>query len=295
MSFPFDTPELQATSVACNRPQGNPAVHNTSTSIQSSRYRNLPIDPSIPLIPIGNFLSTPHRPGRNFHNKSTDSYLSMSEQTARSSNNKAQGRNDSNRPGRRVRKHPLDPDPTKSFGDPIIQKSTDTFRFFFQNVKGLTPSVGSEDYRYYLNSLSSLQVDIAGLAETNTCWQHSHLCDDFRNAARRFYRQSKVIFGSPDTTVDPVPFRETFQSGGTVTLVSGQLVSRIHGSAIEDMSGLGRWTGVTLSGSASQKLSIITAYRVCSGSIRSAPLGSAFAREFEFFHKLSKEKSVNPR
>ncbi|KAI2509031.1 hypothetical protein MHU86_5407 [Fragilaria crotonensis] len=43
-----------------------------------------------------------------------------------------------------------------------------------------------------------------------------------------------------------------------------------------------------------KKLTVITAYRVCSGSIRSAPLGSSFAREYNYFH-LSTKQSVNPR
>ena len=223
------------------------------------RYRNLSIDPSIPVIPISSILNHPTRPRR------------------------------------RSRQTPLDPAPTTSFGDPIIQKSESTIRLFFQNVKGLSSSSGSEDYRYYMSCLQSLQVDFAGLAETNTSWQHHHLRDDFRNATKRTYRQHKVVFGSPTIECDPIPANETFQSGGTITLVTGHLVSRVHGASIIDPSGLGRWTGVTLVGSASTKLSIITAYRVCSGSIRSAPLGSAFAREYEYFRESQSIQSPNPR
>ena len=73
------------------------------------------------------------------------------------------------RPGRRSRKNPVDQHPSRSYGDPIIQKTPDAIRLFFQNVKGLSSNAGSEDYRYYLNCLQSLQVDIAGMAETNTC------------------------------------------------------------------------------------------------------------------------------
>jgi hypothetical protein len=58
------------------------------------------------------------------------------------------------------------------------------------------------------------------------------------------------------------------------------------------MSGLGCWTGVTLSGSVSQTLTIITAYRVCSGSMYLAPLGSAFAHKFEFFQRKNRSIPV---
>ena len=146
-----------------------------------------------------------------------------------------------------------------------------------------------------MNCLQSFQVDFAGLAETNTCWQHRHLRDDFSNITRRTYRQSKVVYGSPTKECDPIPPKESFQSGGTVTLVTGNLVSRVHGGNIIDDTGLGRWSGVTLIGKESQKLSIITAYRVCSGSIRSAPLGSSFAREYEYFRASQSLQSPNPR
>ena len=59
-------------------------------------------------------------------------------------------------------------------------------------------------------------------------------------------------------------------------------------------SGLGRWSRVTLEGPSAKKLSIITAYRVCKGSPQSAPLGSSFLREYEYFRERH-HTSVNPR
>ena len=232
---------------------------NMSQRSNPLRYRNLPVDPSLPVIPIAPIMCIPSRPGR------------------------------------RSRKNPVDQHPSRSYGDPIIQKTPDAIRLFFQNVKGLSSNAGSEDYRYYLNCLQSLQVDIAGMAETNTCWQHAHLRADFNSVTRRLYRQSKVVYGSPSIECDPVPGNEFFQSGGTLTLATGSLASRIQGSDILDPTGLGRWTGVTLGGSNGQKLTIITAYRVCSGSIKSAPLGSAYAREHFFFHQRHPKQSINPR
>ena len=257
MSLLLDEAELQAPHAACNRLRGHKVVNNSALST-SRTYRNLPIDISIPLIPIGHFMSNPNRPGRKF------------------------------------RQNPLDPFPSKSYGDAIIQKSDHTVRLFFQNVHGLSASPGSKDHRYFLNSLQSLKVDVAGLAETNTCWQHSHLRDEFNTVVRRFHRQNKTVFGSPTNQVDPIPISETYQAGGTITMVVGSLVSRVHGPSISDPTGLGRWSGVTFSGSETQKLTVITAYRVCSGSIRSVPLGSSFAREYNHFHSTTKQ-SVNPR
>lgn len=113
MSSPSDVVEPQRTSAVCNRPREISADRKLFKSSRSRRYRNLPIDPSIPLLPIGHFMSIP------------------------------------NRPGRKSRSNPLDPFPSKSYGDAIIQKSDTTVRLFFQNVHGLSASIGSEDYRFF--------------------------------------------------------------------------------------------------------------------------------------------------
>ena len=74
----------------------------------------------------------------------------------------------------------------------------------------------------------------------------------------------------------------------------GNLVSRVSGPDVQDSSGLGRWNGVTLAGRNNQHLTILTAYRVCSNSIRNTSLGSAFAREYYHF-AADTGQTVNPR
>ena len=79
-------------------------------------------------------------------------------------------------------------------------------------------------------------------------------------------------------------------------MVTGGLVSRVQGTSVSDPTGLGRWTGITLCGSDQQQLTITTAYyRVCSDSIGNAPLGSSFAREYNYFHHQLAKEVVNPR
>jgi hypothetical protein len=256
-SIPSATDRLLSPSSHNSTQRNLPRDLNAVSRSHRSPYCSTPLDSSIPLLPVSQLL------GRN------------------------------KRKGRKFWESPMDPQPTTSFGDPVIQKHSDSTRLFFQNVKGLSSSAAGEDYRYYLDCIQALQVDVAGLSETNTCWQHPHLRDDFTSIARSQYRQSKVVFGSPSQAVDPIPSNETFQAGGNLLLLQGGLVSRVSGSDIQDSSGLGRWCGVTLSGKSSQRLTIITAYRVCSGSIRTASLGSAFAREHQFF--ASTQTTVNPR
>ena len=85
-----------------------------------------------------------------------------------------------------------------------------------------------------------------------------------------------------------------YQSGGNLTMALGNMASRVCGGNIVDETGLARWSGITLEGTAGRKLSIIAAYRVCSGSPATAPLGSAFLREYEYFRERN-YSIINPR
>ena len=200
----------------------------------------------------------------------------------------------STRPGRSLRKQPIDSQLSKPYGDTVLQKSPGTTRIFFQNVKGLTHTSSQDDYRYYMSCLQGLDIDIAGLSETNACWAHAHLRSDFHSAVRRHYPQSKISYGSPSVQVDPCPTSESYQAGGNLTLVTGSLVSRSHGRQLADPTGLGRWSGITLELPQSSKLSLITAYRVCSGSPSTSSLGSSFIREYEFLRQQTPPR-LNPR
>lgn len=108
---------------------------------------------------------------------------------------------------------------------------------------------------------------------------------------------SKIAYSVPSVEVDQVPETdETFQAGGTVIFATGKMVPISYGNALQDPTGLGRWrwSGLTFRGKENTKLSVITAYRVCAGSIQSAPIGSSFAREYEHHRHLGKT-SPRPR
>jgi hypothetical protein len=138
-----------------------------------------------------------------------------------------------------------------------------------------------------------LDVDLFGLSETNTCWSHHHLSSDFCLFLRCYACQSKTVFGLVSPTIDRCSQNETFQAGGNLTCLIGSAIAWVCGSDILDATGLGRWSGLTLSGLDGKKLAIITAYWVCSGSPKTEPIGSSFLREYEFFceHNFT---SLNP-
>ncbi|KAI2489452.1 hypothetical protein MHU86_25143 [Fragilaria crotonensis] len=184
----------------------------------------------------------------------------------------------------------MDPNPTTNYGDSIRQKKRNTVRFFFQNVKGLTYSRGLDDYKYYIMSLKAYEVDIAGLAETNTCWQHLHIRSDFQQMIKRQHRQSAITYGYPSEEIDSCSMSETFQAGGSVTMLAGLLTSSIYGAPHRDPTGLGRWCGYTIRGTGATYISVITAYRTCEGNPRTAPLGSTYSREYQYFRSQGYDK-----
>jgi hypothetical protein len=199
------------------------------------------------------------------------------------------------RPGRIFLRKTSDQSPEESYGDTIHTKCHRHIRCFHQNTKGLTTRLDGADYEYYFRSLQDIKVDIASLVETNTPWQHYHLRNGLTKMARRICgNSSNIVFGSPSFEIDPTDKQDVFQAGGTVTALFDVCSTMIHGKSIDDQSGLGRWSGCTLRGKNDQKLTVFTVYRSCATSISSAPLGSTFAREYEYFRQLG-HKNPNPR
>jgi hypothetical protein len=170
-----------------------------------------------------------------------------------------------------------------SYGDNVNIKDSSSLRIWFQNVKGLTTSSTGEDYEYYLHNLQLLQVDIAGMAETNSPWQLPHVRSDFIQQTRKYDSISKTVFGIIDYRIDPVAAKEKYQAGGCLTLIKGPWTTTVQREEITDSSGLGRWTGITITGRYNKALSVITGYRTCNGSIHTSGVNTTYHREHEFY------------
>ena len=111
----------------------------------------------------------------------------------------------------------------RCYGTPIrIPKQQSSLRIMFQNIKGLSHFSHGEDYDYYLSHFRDLQIDIAGLAETNTAWKHQYLRQNFNSRARKAGDGlAKTSYGSPDSMIEDIPPNETFQAGGNLTTCIG--------------------------------------------------------------------------
>ena len=199
-----------------------------------------------------------------------------------------------NRPGRIPFRKSQTIDIERSYGSRVTDRSPSCIRVFFQNTKGLSYSATGEDYNYYMTCTKALGADIIGMAETNTAWQHPHLRFHFTACARRHYPLMKAAFSSPTKEVDPIPEKETFQSGGTTMLTTADLVPMVFGANDNDPTGLGRWSSQTVRGKNQKMFTAITGYRVSKGTISAKRVGSAFSREYEH-HRTCNIKSPQPR
>ena len=111
---------------------------------------------------------------------------------------------------------------------------------------------------------------------------------------KKHYQISKTVFGSIDHNIDPIHSNDKYQAGGTITLIQGKWTTTAHNKEIVDPTGLGRWTGVTVTGTQSRALSIIMGYRTCKGNINSSGLGTTFHREYAYYREKG-IKMPNPR
>ncbi len=78
--------------------------------------------------------------------------------------------------------------------------------------------------------------------------------------------QIKTVFGTIDPSTDSVHITDKFQAGGNLTIVQGQWTTTVDSREITDPTGLGRWSGFTLTGKKDQAITIITGYRSCRGN-----------------------------
>ena len=136
-------------------------------------------------------------------------------------------------PGRTPKRHSIDPNSAKFYGDAVIQKIPGSNRIFFQNIiKGLTHSLSQS--RLSAGATCLVFIVWTGTSPVSPRLMHvghihiSNLTSIL--AVRRYFQQRRISFGSPDPQVDPCPGNETLQAGGNLTLITGFLSSRSHGT-----------------------------------------------------------------
>ena len=51
---------------------------------------------------------------------------------------------------------------------------------------------------------------------------------------------TKIAYSSPKVAIDPMPEKDSYQAGGTVTFTTQKMVTLSYGQSFSDPTGLGR-------------------------------------------------------
>ena len=113
------------------------------------------------------------------------------------------------------------------------------------------------------DEISSCEIDIACLAETNTHWKHRG-ASTLRQTSKEHWKHSHFITSETD-----LPWKALYKPGGTAIITQQPLCNGITTSG-QDPHGLGRWSFIIIAGREQSIITIISSYRVCDIKIQNA-------------------------
>jgi hypothetical protein len=149
------------------------------------------------------------------------------------------------------------------FGHHLRKKDCNSIRVLFQNIGGLGDLFKDkepEKLSRLKTFLIKQDVDVLGIAETNTDWRTLPLENNLWNRTSSWF-QSRRISVSHNDKVAPKSGRY-FQVGGTATMLINEMASRPLKPGA-DVKGYGRWSWIVLTGKDSRVTRFVTAYCPC--------------------------------
>ena len=124
--------------------------------------------------------------------------------------------------------------------------------------------------------------------ETNRNYNIPTVAQQIQDQFRRYWTSHITL----QTSNSSCTFGSEYQPGGTMTALSGTWTTRIIDRGQD--SGLGRWSFVTLQGRHANKITLITAYRVCNQTIDHTGDKTAFIQQWVLLRETGIHKP-NPR
>ena len=128
------------------------------------------------------------------------------------------------------------------FVHPCNKKSKDTTRILFHNVNGLELSTESLTTQLLCKFIAAEEVDIYGIAETNTNWRHKQGRKKLKRITSKYWNRDRII-----TSKCTLDWKSLHKSGGTTTIVRQPIKHSIV-STNSDPDDLGRWNSFTIRG-----------------------------------------------
>ena len=159
-----------------------------------------------------------------------------------------------------------------SWGDSLpTHTKGNTIRVVYQNVHRSLSASDNPHTTTLLDNLNNMDADIFMASETNTNWKSAAFRNEFKKKVNRVWPANRIAYSSSDVGIE-FELHE-FLPGGTCTMAVDNLSMRVV-KVGEDESGLGRWSYITLEGQGGRKITFITAYRICNGTMKGARTNS---------------------
>jgi len=138
-------------------------------------------------------------------------------------------------------------------GDPLIDKPDNCIRLAFKNVNSIGIQEGL-DVMPETATIGALQLDVAGLTETNVPWSQANK-DKMRSQLTRHLGESRVVCASNTAQENATGY----QPGGAILTVVGKQTVRMIKTGTDPW---GRFAWSELRGERDEGILVISAYRV---------------------------------
>jgi hypothetical protein len=168
--------------------------------------------------------------------------------------------------------------------------TTKTFRILLQNPNGLRIQKSIADLTLGHQICRSLETGAIAFAETNVNWNQQYQYHRVTQSLRDHWETTSF-----QVSQHPEVSKSQNQRGGTLQVLTDRWVSRIQSKG-EDPYGMGRWSYMILTSKGSKTTVLITAYRPCSNSPRSAGDKTVYMQQFRTLlaHATSIESTSTP-
>eukprot|EP00957_Ditylum_brightwellii_P175679 13376602-Ditylum_brightwellii.AAC.1 len=155
--------------------------------------------------------------------------------------------------------------------------SSNIFQLSTNNVNGFNTANDGDEFLEELTILKELKISAACFQETNKNWTKSGVYNNIKRKLFKVWRKNKITMSCA-----PEWMKSEYQPGGTATLVTDKWSSFVCDTGKDT---LGRWSYTTFKGKHDQKVTVISAYRVCNNTLAQAGPQTCWKQQWCFLRK----------
>ena len=164
-------------------------------------------------------------------------------------------------------------------------KEDGTTRIMFNNPNGLITQ-NQEKITEITKFMHQHNIDILGMAETNTHWNNGNVYKSSLTKVRKGLQDTKAFIHTSDTKIE---WRTNYKQGGTAVITNATINAQT--TQKQNDFPMGRWNSITI-GPLKHKITIITAYIVCQTPITPTKTNTAAYQQWQLI-SLEKNQKQN--